>query len=313
MLKERYVFGTHDYELALTVLERHYSYECKAPAQERPYMSRPSRSQQFRNPKLVPKLTNETLNPLEKKKGIADEELAKAEAERAHKRERDERDDELIDSNAKRHRSVSSHSVSTISTGASRSPSPGRDRSKSPAHQRRSPYSDDSRGGGRDDSRSRSRSIGSNRSRSRSIGSNRSRSPRVEARHRRSASGDSRSPEDYDRRRQYRSRDPLPLVKESTPMKQPRGYSSELQSPERPQRQCPEGSRSPEPRGRRDERPDRASIRHDRERPPPRGRFEGKREGHGGPPPYEQARERRSLSPFSQRLAMTRAMKQGGR
>ncbi|RKK19917.1 hypothetical protein BFJ63_vAg10701 [Fusarium oxysporum f. sp. narcissi] len=45
----------------------HYSYECKATAQERPYVSRPSRSQQFRNPKLVPKLTNETLNPLEKK------------------------------------------------------------------------------------------------------------------------------------------------------------------------------------------------------------------------------------------------------
>ncbi|KAF4962515.1 hypothetical protein FSARC_9409 [Fusarium sarcochroum] len=53
---------------------------------ERPYVSRPSRSQQFRNPKLVPKLTNETLNPLEKKKGVADEELAKAEAERARKR-----------------------------------------------------------------------------------------------------------------------------------------------------------------------------------------------------------------------------------
>jgi hypothetical protein len=30
-------------------------------------VSRPSRSQQLRNPKLVPKLTNETLNPLEKK------------------------------------------------------------------------------------------------------------------------------------------------------------------------------------------------------------------------------------------------------
>ncbi|KAF4990421.1 hypothetical protein FGRMN_8461 [Fusarium graminum] len=52
--------------------------------QERPYVSRPSRSQQLRNPKLVPKLTNDTLNPLEKKKGVADEELAKAENERAH-------------------------------------------------------------------------------------------------------------------------------------------------------------------------------------------------------------------------------------
>ncbi|KAM0344574.1 hypothetical protein ACHAPU_007348 [Fusarium lateritium] len=75
MSKERYVL----------YIQRHYSYECKASTQERPYASRPSRSQQLRNPKLVPKLTNETLNPLEKKKGVADEELAKAENERARK------------------------------------------------------------------------------------------------------------------------------------------------------------------------------------------------------------------------------------
>lgn len=36
----------------------HYSYECKAQAQERPYISRPSRSQQLLNPKLKPKLAN---------------------------------------------------------------------------------------------------------------------------------------------------------------------------------------------------------------------------------------------------------------
>ncbi|CAH0053128.1 unnamed protein product, partial [Clonostachys solani] len=46
---------------------RHYSYECKVPAQERPYTSRPSRSQQLRNPKLIPKLTNDALKPLEDK------------------------------------------------------------------------------------------------------------------------------------------------------------------------------------------------------------------------------------------------------
>ncbi|KAK2934313.1 hypothetical protein FoTM2_005559 [Fusarium oxysporum f. sp. vasinfectum] len=110
--------------VAPAAAKRHYSYECKATAQERPYVSRPSRSQQFRNPKLVPKLTNETLNPLEKKKGVADEELAKLEAERACEREREQRDDGLIEPNVKRHRSVSSHSVSTISTAAPRSPSP---------------------------------------------------------------------------------------------------------------------------------------------------------------------------------------------
>ncbi|PTB58055.1 hypothetical protein M431DRAFT_505614 [Trichoderma harzianum CBS 226.95] len=51
----------------LTCLARHYSYECKSSTQERPYVSRPSRSQQLRNPKLVPKLTSDTPNPLEKK------------------------------------------------------------------------------------------------------------------------------------------------------------------------------------------------------------------------------------------------------
>lgn len=36
----------------------HYSYECKAQLQERPYKARPSRTQQLLNPKLAPKLTN---------------------------------------------------------------------------------------------------------------------------------------------------------------------------------------------------------------------------------------------------------------
>jgi hypothetical protein len=38
---------------------RHYSYECKAVAQERPYVPRPSRTQQLFNPKLVPKLNSD--------------------------------------------------------------------------------------------------------------------------------------------------------------------------------------------------------------------------------------------------------------
>ncbi|KAF3761142.1 hypothetical protein M406DRAFT_268535 [Cryphonectria parasitica EP155] len=37
----------------------HYSYECKAQLQERPYKARPSRTQQLLNPKLAPKLTND--------------------------------------------------------------------------------------------------------------------------------------------------------------------------------------------------------------------------------------------------------------
>ncbi|KAF1345617.1 hypothetical protein EJ07DRAFT_145815, partial [Lizonia empirigonia] len=42
----------------------HYSYECKASAQERPYKSRPSRTQQLLNPQLQPKLTTEVPSDL---------------------------------------------------------------------------------------------------------------------------------------------------------------------------------------------------------------------------------------------------------
>ncbi|KAL4725207.1 hypothetical protein ACLX1H_007353 [Fusarium chlamydosporum] len=273
----------------------------QSTAQERPYVSRPSRSQQLRNPKLVPKLTNDTLNPLEKKEGVADAELAKANAERARKREREERDDELINSTVKRHRSVSSHSVSTISTGASRSPSPGKDGAGSPHARGRSPYSDHSRGRGRDGIRSRNHSFSSNRSRS----------PRVESKRRRSVSDDDRSPEDGDRRNRYRSRDPLPSGRESAPTKQSKRSLSGSRSPGGYRAQRAEGSRSPEHRVRRDERPDRADTRHDRDRPAPRGGFDERRNGRGGRH-QENVRER-SLSPFSQRLAMTKAMKQGGR
>ncbi|KAJ4863787.1 zinc knuckle domain-containing protein [Trichoderma breve] len=99
MLETRYVPATYFLMklCELTCLARHYSYECKSSTQERPYVSRPSRSQQLRNPKLVPKLTSDTPNPLEKKKGVADEELAKIEAERERKRELEEREDELLD------------------------------------------------------------------------------------------------------------------------------------------------------------------------------------------------------------------------
>lgn len=40
----------------------HYSYECKTSLQSRPYVSRASRSQQLRNPKLKPALTEAKLN-----------------------------------------------------------------------------------------------------------------------------------------------------------------------------------------------------------------------------------------------------------
>jgi hypothetical protein len=90
----------------------HYSYECKATAQERPYQSRPSRTQQLLNPKLKPKLTTEVPEDLLRKKGVADEILKKKEAERSGRSKRS------------RSRSSSADSVSTISTN--RSPSRSR-------------------------------------------------------------------------------------------------------------------------------------------------------------------------------------------
>ena len=48
-------------------LLRHYSYECKAVVQERPYVSRPSRTQQLFNPKLVPKLMSDAPKELLRK------------------------------------------------------------------------------------------------------------------------------------------------------------------------------------------------------------------------------------------------------
>lgn len=43
---------------------RHYSYECNVSAQERPYLARPSRTQQLQNPNLRPKLSSDTPNDL---------------------------------------------------------------------------------------------------------------------------------------------------------------------------------------------------------------------------------------------------------
>lgn len=107
----------------------HYSYECKATAQERPYQSRPSRTQQLLNPKLKPKLTTEVPEDLLRKKGVADEILKKKELERSGR-------------DRKRSRSLSTSSVDSVSTiSTNRSPS----RSRSPPRRKHNGAS--SRGG----------------------------------------------------------------------------------------------------------------------------------------------------------------------
>ncbi|POR33624.1 Uncharacterized protein TPAR_06170 [Tolypocladium paradoxum] len=241
----------------LTLPARHYSYECKSSTQERPYVSRPSRSQQLRNPKLVPKLTNNVLEPEERKKGVADEEIAKRETERAKKRELDDHDDEMIKSSSKRRRSASTGSISTMSTNASRNSRPPRSRKRSatPPRRRRSPESvsgDERRPRGRRYSRSYSRSYSSSssppRRRQRSLPRD-SRSPSPPRRYTRSLSPDSRSPSPPPRRQQR------PLSRDS------RSPSP----PGRQQRSLSRDSRSPSPPPRRKQR----STSHDSRSPPP--------------------------------------------
>lgn len=95
----------------------HYSYECKASAQERPYTSRPSRTQQFHNPKLRPTIADsEQSKPKEQQK--------EPETRRGRKRSLDDFRDVERRRNDSRSMRSSSSSVRTISTGASRSRSP---------------------------------------------------------------------------------------------------------------------------------------------------------------------------------------------
>ncbi|KAI2627464.1 hypothetical protein GGS26DRAFT_561915 [Hypomontagnella submonticulosa] len=274
----------------------HYSYECKASSQERPYVSRPSRTQQLFNPKLVPKLTSDVPDTMQKQKGVADEELAKREAERAKKRELEE--DGSGDESPKRRRSASYDSVSSISTGRSVSPPrarhpvedpvdvPRRENSGPPPasyiprrqsyssagdYQRR--YPSDSPGPARNRSPSdrpsrRSRSPTRDISPVHSRYSTRDEVPRQSSprsRHRKYSSSPSRSPPPHDRRR-YRSR-----------------------TPDKPRRRSRSPPRRYDERAGRDSAPSHGS---DRRR--------------GAPPRHEQ--RERSLSPFSKRLALTQAM-----
>ncbi|TLD18902.1 hypothetical protein E2P81_ATG01630 [Venturia nashicola] len=103
-------------------LSRHYSYECKAKPDERPYQARPSRTAQLKNPKLAPKLNSDVPNDLLRKKGTADEILASKAVERGRKRSRSV-ESQKGKSRRGASRSMSTSSVSTISTAASRSAS----------------------------------------------------------------------------------------------------------------------------------------------------------------------------------------------
>ncbi|KAI8953504.1 zinc knuckle-domain-containing protein [Xylaria longipes] len=272
----------------------HYSYECKASAQERPYIARPSRTQQLLNPKLVPKLASDTTNALQDTKGLADQELAKREAERARKRGL-EQDDGTDHDSPRRRRSASYDSVSTISTKGPSSP-PRRRVSMSPPRPS---------GAGRSPSPIR----GSSRRRSFDSGSDYERrySPSPE-RHSRGM----RSPKPT--RRQARS----PSHDSSFGR---RHFDDEGQPTARRYKDRRRGSysrspsRSPPPDNRRRYRSRSPREPRERDGSPPRynDRPVGAHRGNGPEQrgaPRRDTRER-SLSPFSKRLALTQSMNAG--
>ncbi|KAK4113962.1 hypothetical protein N656DRAFT_609436 [Canariomyces notabilis] len=262
----------------------HYSYECKAAPQERPYIPRPSRTQQLFNPKLLPKLSNEVPDALEKKEGATDRELARREAERARKRER-EKDEESSPSAsppARRRRSPSYDSVSSIST---RSPSPVPRRSPSPPRRARRKYS-----------RSPSPASPQIAQRSFTSGDRYSREPSGDPRQDFSvrASRHPHSPSD---------RSPSPRRSLSPPSE--RGSDREYGRGRRGHSTSRSRSRSKSPIGRYDRRDRHGPGRY-------RDRDEhGRQEGRKSPARQPSPSRERSLSPFSKRLALTRTMNMG--
>ncbi|KAI1416325.1 hypothetical protein F5Y13DRAFT_155113 [Hypoxylon sp. FL1857] len=280
----------------------HYSYECKASTQERPYVSRPSRTQQLFNPKLVPKLTSDVPDTLQKKKGVADEELAKREAERAKKRELEE-DDSGAES-PKRRRSASYDSVSSISTRRSVSPPPRTRQSPT------APLDAPRRGNA---SPSPVRHAPRRQSYSSASDHERRYSPSPPPRQARTG-----SPSDRPSRRS------ISPVQDVSPVRSRHGARDEVadrRSPHiRRRRYSSSPSRSPpahdrrrfrsrtpdEHRGRDRSPPQRYDKREGRDSAPSRG---GDR-GRGEAQPRREQRER-SLSPFSKRLALTQAMNSG--
>lgn len=256
---------------------------------------------------------------------MADEELAKKEAERARKRQLE--DDHELDSaglepRSKRRRSSSVDSVSSISTRSSRSPPPRRRASPSPPRARgASPPPIHSR-------RSRSRSFASV-----SVDS-RKRSPSPETSYR-ARGGGKRSPirrspsvESGNRSCRFRRRDSPSPADESPPRKESREESLSRDSSPPRRRRYSRGSGDEErsrPHGRFNStlsgRPDpRAARRLDegghgryRDRSRSRDREVPARvqERQRAPPRQPEPPRQRSLSPFSKRLALTQAMNIG--
>lgn len=230
------------------------------------------------------------------RKGVADEELAKREAERARKRERERDEDDALKVSppSRRRRSPSYDSVSSIST---RSPSPAPRRSRSPERRER-----------RRSSRSPSpRASHGRRSRSYDSGHRYSQGP-SESPERRHPVKSSRPP-----------RSPSPQRSPSPPPRRDRGsresgrYGSLAAHPRGQDayaRRTYSSSRSRSP-ARREDWDDRHAAGQYRDRDDRSHHGKGRRSP-SPPPPREPSPPReRSLSPFSKRLALTQAMNRG--
>ncbi|OMP83293.1 hypothetical protein BK809_0004674 [Diplodia seriata] len=272
------------------------NYECKASAQERPYVSRPSRTQQLFNPKLKPQLTSDVPNDLLRKKGVADETLASKADERGRKHSRE--DEDLQHRPRKRSRSASAYSsssVPTISTNRSPSRSPPPARQEASKRSRRSPAGDDRK--------RRRRSVSSSAG---SYHTDRDDRPRAKERNtRRRRSSFSPGERGRPRSRSFvsnhndasrsgsRRRSPSRDFERSISPYSQRARVPRLSPPRRPRSRSPRRRANPELNGPPSDRP---------HRPPP---------GNAGPPPA--SNRERSLSPYSKRLALTQSMNMGGR
>lgn len=270
----------------------HYSYECKESVQTRPYVSRPSRTQQLLNPKLAPRLASDATNDLLRKTGIADEQLAKAEAERAKFNATRSISPEARHSPArKRPRSISSgseNSISTISTNRSRSRSRkrvNRDvKEDSVASQPRF-FQSQSRSPPRKRKHDRMSSESASRSPSRS------RSRDHKSRRHRKSSPDDRGRSNAQRRGSHRSRSRTRSLSmdKSRVAKERRSLDEGSKANDEDERMYRSGDANSSHRG--DDRPSRRSNGHAANYPRPPA-----------------SRKERSLSPYSRRLALTQSM-----
>nr|KMM68173.1 hypothetical protein CPAG_04504 [Coccidioides posadasii RMSCC 3488] len=279
----------------------HYSYECNVTPQERPYTSRPSRTQQLANPKLLQPLSTEIPTEASTLKGPPSSLLNRKDGEIHLSKRNSSRDVTRSSTRRPKSRSPSvsssrsSSSVSTISTNRSRSSPPKRRHDLSP-----SPFRTDER-----KRKARSSSSESYFS-SDSDAETHSRSRETDRRIRRKWKSQSPSERgrrcDPRRRRSWRGRSDSRSMDRSRIARERRSVtpSANQNGPSTWNEPSPvQGYRKPSPGS----SPSRSRIRRRMRSPAKDRRGDDDTMRREAPQP-----ERRSLSPYSKRLALTQAM-----